>query len=106
MRTGRELWSDFPYLVKNNEIVVVNLSISATYANEYSLINKEEAMDIVMRALDAQPTAARIVIDSLSSLGRRLNDPNEFREVFMKLLLEVKKRGATTILTAEGIPKS
>lgn len=106
MRTGGELWSDFPDLIKNKEIVIVNLSISATYASEYSLVSKEEAMDIVIKGLDDQPTATRIVIDSLSSLERRLKDPTEFREVFMKLLLEVKKRGATTIVTAEGIPLS
>ena len=43
-------------------------------------------------------------MDSLSSLERRLVDPTDFREVFMKLLLEVKKRGATTVFSAEGIP--
>lgn len=106
LRTGGELWSDFSSLVQKKQIVIVNLSISATYTNEYSLVNKEEVMEIVMRGLDAQPEASRIVIDSLSSLERRLADPTEFREVFMKLLLETKKRGATTILTAEGIPLS
>jgi KaiC/GvpD/RAD55 family RecA-like ATPase len=106
MRTGGELWNDFPSMIRDREIVVVNLSISATYANEYSLVNKKEAMEIVMKGLNAQPDASRIVIDSLSSLERRLKDPGDFREVFMKLLLEVKKRGATAIMTAEGIPLS
>ena len=106
MRTGGELWSDFPTLVERKEIVVVNLSISASYANEYSLVNKEEAVGIVLKGLDSQPRASRVVIDSLSSLQRRLDNPNDFREVFMKILLEVKKRGATTIMTAEGIPLS
>lgn len=106
MRTGSELWSDFPALVKNKQIVIVDLSIGAIYASEYSLVNKEEAIDIVMQGLAAQPEANRIVMDSLSSLERRLVDPTEFREVFMKLLLEVKKKGATTIFTAEGIPMS
>ena len=106
MRTGGELWSDFPILVERKDIVVVNLSISASYANEYSLVNKEEAVSIVLKGLDAQPSASRVVIDSLSSLQRRLDNPNDFREVFMKILLEVKKRGATTIMTAEGIPQS
>ncbi len=106
MRTGSELWKDFPRLVKDERIVIVNLSITATYANEYSLVNKGEAMEIVTKGLNAQPNAARIVIDSLSSLQRRLDNPEEFREVFMRLLLEVKKRGATVIMTAEGIPQS
>ena len=44
------------------------------------------------------------MIDSLSSLGRRLADENEFREVFMRLLLETKKMGATVLFSAEGIP--
>jgi KaiC/GvpD/RAD55 family RecA-like ATPase len=104
VRTGQSLWSDFPDRVKRNEIIVVNLSITASYTSEYSLVSKREAVDIVAKGLDAQPGASRIVIDSLSSLQRRLADPNDFREVFMKILLEVKKRGATTILTAEGIP--
>ena len=104
MRTGQELWTDFPLRIQNNDIVVVNLSISASYANEYSLVTKEEALDIVLKGLDAQPHATRIVIDSLSSLERRLKDPRDFREVFMKLLLEIKNRGATIVLTAEGIP--
>jgi len=104
MRTGRELWSDFPSLVQKKQIVIVDLSIGATYTSEFSVINKEEAVDIVMRGLATQPEAARIVMDSLSSLERRLVDPTDFREVFMKLLLEVKKRKATTIFTAEGIP--
>jgi len=104
LRSGTALWSDFPSLVEEKKIVIVNLSITATYANEYSLVTKEEAVKMVMKGLDAQPNAARVVIDSLSSLQRRLEDPGEFREVFMKLLLEVKKRGATTVLTAEGIP--
>ncbi len=106
MRTGGELWKDFPALVHSKDIVVVNLSISASYANEYSLVNKEEAVDIVMKGLDSQPSASRVVIDSLSSLQRRLDNPNDFREVFMKILLELKRRGATTIMTAEGIPQS
>jgi len=104
MRTGSELWNDFPRLIKNKQIVIVDLSIGATYTSEFSVINKEEAVDIVMRGLAAQPEAGRIVVDSLSSLERRLVDPTDFREVFMKLLLEVKKRKATTIFTAEGIP--
>ena len=106
MRTGGELWSDFQSLVNKKDIAIVNLSISATYANEYSLVNKEEAIELIMKGLDFQPNASRIVIDSLSSLERRLEDPTDFREVFMKLLLEVKKRGATVIMTAEGIPMS
>ena len=104
MRTGRELWKDFPTMIQDKRIVVVNLSITATYANEYSLINRDEALAIVKKGLDAQPGATRIVVDSLSSLERRLADPMEFREVYMKLLLEAKKGGATAIMTAEGIP--
>lgn len=106
MRTGSELWSDFPSLIASGQIQVANLSITASYASEYSLVNKQEAMDIIFEALGNQPDATRIVIDSLSSLGRRLIDESEFREVFMRLLLECKKRGATTLLTAEGIPNT
>ena len=50
--------------------------------------------------------ASRIVIDSLSSLGRRLADETEFREIFMRLLLECKNRGVTVLFSAEGIPMS
>jgi circadian clock protein KaiC len=105
-RTGKELWSDFPELVSSGQIQIVNLSITATYASEYSLINKAEVLNIVMSGLKKQPGAKRIVIDSLSSLGRRLADEAEFREVFMRLLLETKKMGATTLLSAEGIPNA
>ena len=66
----------------------------------------ELVMAIVMGGLKAQPGATRIVIDSLSSLGRRLSDEAEFREVFMRLLLETKLMGATVLLSAEGIPMS
>jgi KaiC/GvpD/RAD55 family RecA-like ATPase len=90
MRTGRELWSDFPSMIQNKQVAIVDLSIGASYASDYALINKEEAVDILMKGLDAQPDATRIVMDSLSSLERRLVDPTDFREVFMKLLLEVK----------------
>jgi KaiC/GvpD/RAD55 family RecA-like ATPase len=106
LRTGTELWDDFPRLVSSGIIQIVNLSITATYASEYALVGKAEVMDIVMEGLNKQPGATRIVIDSLSSLGRRLDDENEFREVFMRLLLETKNRGATTLLSAEGIPMS
>lgn len=106
MRTGTELWSNFPALIASGQIQVVNLSITASYASDYSLVNKTEVIDIVMKGLEAQPGATRIVIDSLSSLGRRLADETEFREVFMRLLLETKKMGATTLLSAEGIPMS
>jgi circadian clock protein KaiC len=104
MRAGGEIWSDFPQLVKNGTIQIVNMSISASYASEYGLLDKAEAMNIAEKGLAAQPGASRIVIDSLSSLGRRLSNPEEFREVFMKLLLETKRNGATVLLTAEGIP--
>jgi circadian clock protein KaiC len=104
IRTGTELWNDFPTLVRNNTIRVVNLSITASYASEYCLVDKEEALKIVTNGLDGQPEASRIVIDSLSSLKRRLAHSLEFREVFMKLLMETKGRGATVLLTAEGIP--
>jgi circadian clock protein KaiC len=106
MRTGGELWSDFPRLIRDGTIRVVNLSITASYASEYCLVDKAEAMGIVEKGLAAQPKATRIVIDSLSSLQRRLSNSDEFREVFMKLLLETKGRGATVLLTAEGIPLS
>jgi KaiC/GvpD/RAD55 family RecA-like ATPase len=104
MRTGGELWSDFPKLIQNGTIKVVNLSITASYASEYCLVDKTEAMDIVSKGLKAQPDASRIVIDSLSSLARRLSDSEEFRKVFMKILMETKGRGATTLFSAEGIP--
>jgi len=104
MRTGGELWSDFPQLIRNGTIKVVNLSITASYASEYCLVDKEEAMGIVAKGLAAQPGASRIVIDSLSSLARRLSDSHEFRQVFMKLLMETKGKGATVLFSAEGIP--
>jgi circadian clock protein KaiC len=106
MRTGGELWSDFPNLIRNGTIRVVNLSITASYTSEYCLVDKEEAMGIVKRGLAAQPEASRIVIDSLSSLQRRLSDSKLFREVFMKLLMETKGKGATVLFSAEGIPQS
>jgi circadian clock protein KaiC len=105
-RTGAELWPDFPQLIKNETIKVVNMSITADYASEYGILDKAEAMNIAERGLAAQPGATRIVIDSLSSLDRRLSNSDEFREVFMKLLLETKRQGATVLLTAEGIPLS
>lgn len=104
IRTGTELWDDFPKLVKDGKIKVINLSITASYTSEYCLIDKEEAMKIVIDGLNSQLEASRIVIDSLSSLNRRLSKSKEFREVFMKLLIETKGRGATVLLTAEGIP--
>ena len=104
MRTGRELWSDFPQLVKNGTIKIANMSITAEYSSNYGILDKAEAMNIAERGFAAQPGASRVVIDSLSSLDKRLSDANEFREVFMKLLLETKQAGATIVLTAEGIP--
>jgi RecA/RadA recombinase len=104
LRTGTELWSDFPTLVENGTIKIINLSITATYASEYSLVNKAEVMAIVMGGLKAQPGATRIVIDSLSSLGWRLSDETEFREVFMRLLLETKKMGGHNAALRRGHP--
>jgi len=95
MRTGGELWSDFPDLIRNGTIQVVNLSITASYASEYCLVDKTEAMGIVEKGLAKQPGATRIVIDSLSSLARRLSDSDEFRQVFMKLLIETKRQEKT-----------
>jgi len=80
------------------------MSISAEYASNYGLLNKAEAMNIAEKGFATQPGATRIVIDSLSSLEQRLSDSDEFREVFMKLLLETKRQGSTVLLTAEGIP--
>jgi circadian clock protein KaiC len=106
IRTGAEIWHDFPQLVKEDKIKVVNLSITASYASEYGLIKKAEAMKIAENGFDEQPGATRIVIDSLSALEKRLSNSDEFREVFMRLLLETKRKGATVFLTAEGIPMS
>jgi len=61
-------------------------------------------MGIVEKGLTAQPNATRIVIDSLSSLARRLSNSDEFRQVFMKILMKTKGQGSTVLLTAEGIP--
>jgi len=104
MRAGGEIWSDFPQLVKNGTIQIVDMSITADYASKYGVIEKAEAMNIAEKGMAAQPGASRIVIDSLSSLEKRLSNPEEFREVFMKLLLETKRQGSTVLLTAEGIP--
>ena len=104
LRTGGQIWSDFPQLVKNGTIQIINMSLSAEYSSDYGLLNKAEAMTIAEKGFAAQPGASRIVIDSLSSLDQRLSNPDEFREVFMKLLLETKRKGATVLLTAEGIP--
>jgi circadian clock protein KaiC len=104
-RTGGILWSDFPTLVQEEKITIVNLSITTMYADKYSLVlDKDAVVETIREGLDRQPDASRVVIDSLSSLQRRLDDPSDFREVFMSLLLEVKKRGATVVMTAEGIP--
>jgi KaiC/GvpD/RAD55 family RecA-like ATPase len=104
MRTGGELWPDFPDLIRDGKIKGINMSISAEYASEYGILNKAEAMTIAEKGFAAQPKASRIVIDSLSSLEQRLSNYDEFREVFMRLLLETKHKGATVLLTAEGIP--
>jgi circadian clock protein KaiC len=104
MRTGAELWPEFPKLVEKGMIKFVNMSITGECANEYGLLGKAEAMKIAETGFATQPGASRIVIDSLSSLDQRLSDYEEFREVFMKLLLETKQKGATVVLTAEGIP--
>ncbi|MCW4023349.1 MAG: RAD55 family ATPase [archaeon] len=104
LRTGAELWPDFPKLVENGMIKFVNMSITGECANDYGLLGKAEAMKIAETGFATQPGASRIVIDSLSSLDQRLSDYEEFREVFMKLLLETKQKGATVVLTAEGIP--
>jgi circadian clock protein KaiC len=104
MRTGGELWSDFPSLIKDGKIKVVNMSISAEYSSDFGILKKAEAMSIAEKGFATQPGATRIVIDSLSSLEQRLSNSDEFREVFMKLLLETKRQGSTVLLTAEGIP--
>lgn len=104
IRTASELWPEFQQLVDDKRFIIVNLSINASYASTYSLINKEEALAIVMRTLGDLPDVKRIVIDSLSALKRRLADESEFREVYMKLLLETKEKGATVLMSAEGIP--
>jgi circadian clock protein KaiC len=104
MRTGAELWPDFPNLIKDGTIKVANMSITAEYASDFGILNKAEAMNIAEKGFATQPGATRIVIDSLSSLEQRLSDSDEFREVFMKLLLETKRQGSTVLLTAEGIP--
>ena len=74
MRTGGELWSDFPDLIRAGTIKVINMSISAEYASEYGILNKAEAMSIAEKGFAAQPKASRIVIDSLSSLEKRLSN--------------------------------
>jgi KaiC/GvpD/RAD55 family RecA-like ATPase len=104
MRTGRELWPEFPQLVKDGIIKIANMSITAESASEFGLLEKAEAMNIAETGFATQPGAKRVAIDSLSSLDKRLSNSEEFREVFMKLLLETKQAGATVVLTAEGIP--
>ena len=105
-RTGAELWPDFPQLIKNGTIKIANMSVTAQYASNYGLLEKAEALNIAEKGFATQPGASRIAIDSLSSLEKRLSNPEEFREVFMKLLLETKQAGATVLATAEGIPIS
>jgi KaiC/GvpD/RAD55 family RecA-like ATPase len=104
MRTGGELWSDFPKLVEKGTIKITDMSMNAEYASEFGVLDKAEAMNIAEKGFATQPGATRVVIDSLSSLEKRLSNSDEFREVFMKLLLETKRAGATVTLTAEGIP--
>jgi len=104
LRTGSEIWPDFPKLVNSGVIQFVNMSITGECGNEFGLLEKAEAMNIAEKGFARQPGATRIVIDSLSSLDKRLSNFDEFREVFMKLLLETKQKGATVVLTAEGIP--
>jgi len=106
MRAGGELWSDFPQLVKNGTIQIVDMSITADYASDYGILDKAEAMNIAEKGFAAQPRASRIVIDSLSSLARRLSNSDEFRQVFMKILMETKGQGSTVLFSAEGIPES
>lgn len=104
IRTATELWPEFQEYIDDKKFTVINLSINASYASAYSLINKEEALAIVMKTLNEMSVIDRIVIDSLSALNRRLADESEFREVYMKLLLETKAKGATVLMSAEGIP--
>ena len=102
MRTGRELWSDFPKLVENGTIKITDMSITAEYSSEYGVLNKAEAMNIAEKGFATQPGATRVVIDSLSSLEKRLSNSDEFREVFMRLLLETKQAGARLRSIAES----
>ncbi len=106
VRTAAELWPDVPKLIEEKKFIICDMSITASYASEYSLVSKEEAIAIVLNTLDQHPDVSRIVIDSLSALSRRLADEREFREVFMRLLIETKKHGATVLMSAEGIPNS
>ena len=55
IRAGGELWSDFPQLVKNGTIQIVDMSITADYASDYGILNKAEAMNIAERGLLHNP---------------------------------------------------
>ncbi|MEX2684145.1 MAG: RAD55 family ATPase [Candidatus Sigynarchaeota archaeon] len=103
-RTGAQLWQNFPKYIESGQIKVMNLSIGQQYASEQTLIKTADAIEKVLEGFKSQPGVARICVDSLSSLERRLDDPTEFREVFMRILLECKKTGATSLFSAEGIP--
>ena len=71
MRTGTELWRDFPSLIASGQIQVINLSITASYASDYSLVDKAEVIDIVMEGLKAQPGATRPLDPPAMPTGRR-----------------------------------
>ena len=50
-RTGMELWPEFENMVNDGRIKIINLSISASYASEFALVTKEEAVNILLEGL-------------------------------------------------------
>ena len=100
MRTGGELWSDFPNLIRNGTIKVVNLSITASYMSEYCLVDKTEAMDIVAKGLAAQPGASNCDValvplleeDEVVGILNVTVDATEREQVQQNLERRVKER--------------
>jgi|SRR5271157_2698008 len=83
-----KLWRDFSsisfcFYSSVKIFIIIRPLHRQQYSSDQTLITKSQANQKVIEGFESQPGVARIYVDSLSSLERRLDDPTDHSDIFI-----------------------
>ena len=108
-RNAREYAFLDPTFLKDGRIRFVDLRaillrMGLVSANQYKLDNGEALVEAI-EAIIKQYKIRRLVIDSVTAICQRLEEPGKIRDFVFRLGLALSQAGCTTILTSETPPR-
>ncbi|HET6398234.1 MAG TPA: ATPase domain-containing protein, partial [Candidatus Thermoplasmatota archaeon] len=91
-------------LIRFVDLRAILLKMGLVSASEYRLDNGEALVEAVT-AIIKQYKIKRLVVDSLTAICQRLEEPGRIRDFVFRLGLSLQQSGCTSLLTSETPPR-